>query len=172
MEMDSSAENELQVKSGEKRSVAEGRGGGSVKKKFKKENLVSDMRKVAEMVLVLAAMGKMRGGRVPTSAEKEIMSAARNKLAEVCQFFAPKDVFPRDVFGGIIEDLGLNKVKEQRLGFLPPKISISEKLLFSKRKVCFSCCFEVYSFLYLIILFSFTCCKCLVILRCRNMQCN
>lgn len=135
--MDSSAEIESEVKSGEKRSVAEdgGGGGGPVRKKVKKENLVSDMRKVAEMVLVLAAMGKMRGGRVPTLVEKEIMSAARNKLAEVCQFFAPKDVFPRDVFGGIIEDLGLNKVKEQRLGFRPPKISISEKLLFSKRKM-------------------------------------
>lgn len=128
------------VKSGDKRPVEEeeeGEGGGCVTKKVKREGLVTDMRKVAEMVLVLAAMGKMRGGRVPSEAEKEIMSTARTKLAEVCQCFAPKDVFPRDVFGGIIEDLGLNKVKEQRLGFRPPKISIAEKLMFSKRKVCY-----------------------------------
>lgn len=126
------------VKSGDKRPVEEeeeGEGGGCVTKKVKREGLVTDMRKVAEMVLVLAAMGKMRGGRVPSEAEKEIMSTARTKLAEVCQCFAPKDVFPRDVFGGIIEDLGLNKVKEQRLGFRPPKISIAEKLMFSKRKM-------------------------------------
>nr|XP_027063178.1 uncharacterized protein LOC113689633 [Coffea arabica] len=93
------------------------------------------MRKVAEMVLVLAAMGKMRGGKVPTGVEKEIMAAAREKLVEVCELFPPKDVFPRDVFGALIEDLGLNKVREQRLGFRPPKITIAEKLLLSKRKM-------------------------------------
>ncbi|KAL6570817.1 hypothetical protein OROGR_000367 [Orobanche gracilis] len=98
-------------------------------------NLVGDVKKVAEMVLVLAAMGKMRGGKVPTGVEKELMVEAQNRLAKVCEGFAPKDVFPRDAFGGVIEDLGLNKLKEQRLGFRPPKLSIAEKLLVSQRKM-------------------------------------
>ncbi|KAL6536715.1 hypothetical protein OROMI_026298 [Orobanche minor] len=97
-------------------------------------NLVADVKKVAEMVLVLAAMGKMRGGKGPTGVEKELMVEARNRLAKVCEGFAPKDVFPRDAFGGVIEDLGLNKFKEQRLGFRPPKLSIAEKLLVFQRK--------------------------------------
>ncbi|KAK4398571.1 PHD finger protein [Sesamum angolense] len=100
-----------------------------------KRSLVGDVKKVAEMVLVLTAMGKMRGGKGPTDAEKELMAEARNRLAKVCEGFAPKDVFPRDAFGGVIEDLGLNKLKEQRLGFRPPKMSIAEKLLVSKRKM-------------------------------------
>ncbi|CAI9756846.1 unnamed protein product [Fraxinus pennsylvanica] len=97
--------------------------------------LVVNVKKVAEIVLVLAAMGKMRGGRVPTEAEKDLMRDARERLAKACEGFAPKDVFPRDAFGGVIEDLGLNKLKEQRLGFRPPKLSIAEKLLLSKRKM-------------------------------------
>lgn len=102
--------------------------------------LAGDVRKVGEMVLVLAAMGKMRGGKGPTDVEKELMAEARARLAKVCEGFAPKDVFPRDAFGGVIEDLGLNKLKEQRLGFRPPKMSIADKLLVSKRKVC---CFNL-----------------------------
>ncbi|XAR67413.1 hypothetical protein NMG60_11002165 [Bertholletia excelsa] len=97
--------------------------------------LVGNVRKVAEIVLVLAAMGKMRGGRSPSSAEREMMVEARKKLAEVCEEFAPKDIFPRDAFGAVIEDLGLNKLREQRLGFRPPKMSISEKFLLSKQKM-------------------------------------
>lgn len=97
--------------------------------------VIENTKKVAEMVLVLAAMGKIRGGRVPTACEKEVMADAREKLAQVCQTFAPKDVLPRDAFGAVIEDLGLNKLKEQRLGFRPPKMSIAEKLLMAKEKV-------------------------------------
>ncbi|KAL6511386.1 hypothetical protein OROMI_034852 [Orobanche minor] len=98
-------------------------------------SLVGDVKKVAEMVVVLAAMGKMRGGKGPTDVEKDLIVEARDRLAKVCEGFAPKDVFPRDAFGGVIEDLGLNKLKEQRLGFRPPKLSIAEKLLVSKRKM-------------------------------------
>lgn len=97
--------------------------------------VIGNTKKVAEMVLVLAALGKMRGGRVPTAAEREMMAEAREGLAQVCQSFAPKDVFPRDAFGAVMEDLGLNKLKDQRLGFRPPKVSIAEKLLIAKEKV-------------------------------------
>ncbi|KAL1556236.1 hypothetical protein AAHA92_11887 [Salvia divinorum] len=110
-------------------------------------HLLGDVRKVAEMVLVLAAMGKMRGGKGPTDVEKELMAEARNKLAQVCEGFAPKDVFPSEGFGGVIEDLGLNKLKEQKLGFRPPKMSIAEKLLVSKKKVC-SLTFEILATLF------------------------
>ncbi|KAI8005797.1 putative BPI/LBP family protein [Camellia lanceoleosa] len=96
--------------------------------------LVGNVKKVAEIVLVLAAMGKMRGGRNPTAAEKEMMAEARVKLSEVCEEFSPKDVFPRDAFGAVIEDLGLSKLREQRLGFRPPKMSIADKLLITKQK--------------------------------------
>ncbi|KAL3508436.1 hypothetical protein ACH5RR_027837 [Cinchona calisaya] len=124
------------VKLGEKKRPAED-GDDPVAKRVKKNGggVMGRMRKVAEMVLVLSAMGKMRGGKVPTGVEKEIMAAAREKLAEVCELFPPKDVFPTDVFGGIIEYLGLNKVREQRLGFRPPKVTIAEKFLLSKRKM-------------------------------------
>ncbi|XP_060187603.1 uncharacterized protein LOC132616870 isoform X1 [Lycium barbarum] len=97
--------------------------------------MISNVKGVAEMVLVLAAMGKMRGGKGPTDAEKEMVEEARERLAKVCVKFAPKDVFPRDGFGGVIEDLGLNKLKEQSIGYWPPKMSIAEKLLVAKRKM-------------------------------------
>ncbi|CAA2997153.1 phd finger [Olea europaea subsp. europaea] len=122
-----------------KKRLAEGDVGlskeGPPAKRIKRGELIGNMKKVAETVLVLAAMGKMRGGRVPTEIEENLMADARGRLAKVCDGFAPKDVFPRDAFGGMIEDLGLNKLKEQRLEFRPPKISIAEKLMLSKRQM-------------------------------------
>lgn len=154
--MQSSAEVEFEsaVKLlGDKRPPGDGglEDGAPARKKVKNGGraLVA-VREVAEMVLVLAAMGKMRGGKVPTGAEKRIMAAAREKLAEVCELFPPKDVFPRDVFGAIIEDLGLNKVREQRLGVRPPKISIAEKFLLSKRKVWFYVSLSTFFFFFIL----------------------
>ncbi|XP_057485885.1 LOW QUALITY PROTEIN: uncharacterized protein LOC130772176 [Actinidia eriantha] len=97
--------------------------------------LVGDVKKAAEIVLVLAAMGRMRGGRDPTAAEMQMMVDAREKLMLVCGEFTPKDVFPREVFGSVIEDLGLGKLREQRLGFRGPKMSIAEKILLTKQKM-------------------------------------
>lgn len=97
--------------------------------------LSGNVKKVAEIVLVLATMGKMRGGRKPTAVEVQMMADAREKLADVCKEFAPKDIFPRDAFGMVIEDLGLNRLKEQRLGIRPQKMSIAEKLKFTKQKM-------------------------------------
>ncbi|EPS67379.1 hypothetical protein M569_07397, partial [Genlisea aurea] len=100
------------------------------------EGFGGDVKKVAEIVLVLAAMGKMRGGKSPSEVENELMDAARSRLAKVCEGFAPKDVFPGESFGGVIDDLGLSKLKEQqKLGFLPPKMSIAEKLVASMKKM-------------------------------------
>ncbi|CAN4102665.1 unnamed protein product [Withania somnifera] len=119
----------------EKRPAAAVEEGGLVGRVLKKGR---NVKEVAEMVLVLATMGKMRGGRGPTDVEKEMVEEARERLAEMCLKFAPKDVFPVDGFGGLIEELGLDKRKEQRIGggcWKPPKMSIAEKLIAAKRKM-------------------------------------
>ncbi|CAH1428735.1 unnamed protein product [Lactuca virosa] len=110
--------------------------------------LASNVKKVAEIVLVLATMGKMRGGRKPTAVEVQMMAEAREKLADVCKEFAPKDIFPRDAFGSVIEDLGLNRLREQRLGIRPPKMSIAEKLQLTKQKMEKSEVFPLHSNMY------------------------
>ncbi|KAL5700122.1 hypothetical protein ACHQM5_025611 [Ranunculus cassubicifolius] len=98
-------------------------------------NTRGDMKRVAEMVLVLSAVGNMRGGRSPTAAEKEIMAEAREKLVGLCEGIAPKDILTRDAVRVVIEDLGLNRTKDQRLCFRPPTMSIKEKLQLSKTKM-------------------------------------
>ncbi|KAI3920508.1 hypothetical protein MKX01_000847 [Papaver californicum] len=107
----------------------------SVKKKKARVDYGGDMKRVAELVLVLSAMGKMRGGRNPTDVEKELMVEAKQKLVEICQFMAPRDVIPKDAIRVVVEDLGLNKSTDQRLGFRPPKMSIAEKFVLAKRKM-------------------------------------
>lgn len=95
-----------------------------------------ELKRVAEIVLVLSTMSRMRGGKSPTEAEVVLMAEARAKLADACAALAPKDVVGREAIGTVIEDLGLNgKVKDQRLGFRAPKLTIKEKLDNAKRKV-------------------------------------
>ncbi|KAK9127833.1 hypothetical protein Syun_016630 [Stephania yunnanensis] len=94
-----------------------------------------DMKRVAEIVLVLSVMGAMRGGRRPTEVERELMAEARGKLALICEGIAPKDIVPRDAVRAVIDDLGLDRSGDQRLGFRPRKMSISEKLQLTKRKM-------------------------------------
>ncbi|KAF8017422.1 hypothetical protein BT93_H2559 [Corymbia citriodora subsp. variegata] len=96
----------------------------------------ADFGRVAEIVLVLAAMGRMRGGRDPTEAEIGLMLEAREKLASVCATLVPGDIVASDAVGRVIEDLGLNgKPKDQRSGSPVPKLSIAEKLTSTKRKM-------------------------------------
>ncbi|KAG6689795.1 hypothetical protein I3843_11G190200 [Carya illinoinensis] len=95
-----------------------------------------ELKRVAEIVLVLSTMARMRGGKSPTEAEVDLMAEARAKLAEACAALAPKDVVGREAIGTVIEDLGLNgKVKDQRLGFRAPKLTIKEKVDNAKRKM-------------------------------------
>lgn len=98
-----------------------------------------EAKRVAEIVLVLSAMLGMRGGgggKGPTEAERRLMAEAREKLVEMCEDLAPKDIVARDAIVGLIEDLGLNgRVKEQKLGFRGQRLSIKEKVELSKRKV-------------------------------------
>ncbi|KAK7300007.1 hypothetical protein RJT34_10838 [Clitoria ternatea] len=95
-----------------------------------------ELKRVAEIVLVLSTMATIRGGRKPTDLEVELMREARIKLANLCQGFAPKDIVAREAIGTVIEDLGLNsKLKDQRLGFRSPKMSIAERYSHAKWKM-------------------------------------
>lgn len=108
----------------------------SPKKARIEDVLPRSIKNVAEIVLVLATLGNIRAGRSPTPAEMEMMAQARAELVDLCQGFAPKDVFPREVFGSLIEDLGLTKLREEeRVGFRPTKMSIAEKLLVTKHQM-------------------------------------
>lgn len=124
---------------GEKRPLENGLdrelGNKRAKRGGKDVNYAGNVKKVAEIVLVLATMGKMRAGRKPTAVEVQMMAEARERLADVCKEFAPKDIFPRDAFGTVIEDLGLNGLREQKLGIRSPKLSISERLQVTKQKM-------------------------------------
>ncbi|XP_058080212.1 uncharacterized protein LOC131228526 isoform X2 [Magnolia sinica] len=95
-----------------------------------------DMKRVAEIVMVLSAMGKLRGGRSPSSAERGMMVEAREKLAGMCEFtVAPKDLVTRDVVRAVVDDLGFSRWKDQRFGFRMPRMSIAEKVAFMERKM-------------------------------------
>ncbi|CAN1340067.1 PHD finger protein At3g20280 [Linum perenne] len=124
---------------GEKRPptpMEEGEGFGVARVTKRLKNGAGEMRQVAEMVLVLSAMGQMRGGRTPTDAEVKLMAGAREKLVEISHNFAPKELVPGHAIGKVIEDLGLNwKLKDQRLGFRGSRLSIKEKVALAKRKM-------------------------------------
>ena len=115
---------------------------GDKVKKRKRENGEEEVKRVAEIVLVLSAMARMRGGKDPTAVEKAMMAEARQKVVALCEELAPKDILPRESFGVLIDDLGLNRLKEQRLGFRTPKLSISDKMALTKRRV--TCLFFVF----------------------------
>lgn len=100
-------------------------------------------KRVAEIVLVLAAMARVRAGEKPTAAEIELMAEAREKLAELCEGLAPKDIVTREAVGAVIEDLGMNsRLKDQKLGFKGPRLTVAERFSQTKRKVWIEdCCF-------------------------------
>lgn len=100
------------------------------------------LKRVAEVVMVLSAMAEMRGGRDPTPVEKAMAAEARESLTGLCEGFKPKDLFPREAVRAVVEDLGLNK--DSGMVFRPPRTSIADRILQTKRKVfrfCF-CLFE------------------------------
>lgn len=96
------------------------------------------LRRVAEIVMVLAAAGEVRGGREPTAAERALAAEARERLAAVVTEGAvrPKDLFPGEAVRALVEDLGLNRARDPAaMGFRPPKASIADRLMLTKRKV-------------------------------------
>ncbi|KAJ0965177.1 hypothetical protein J5N97_026315 [Dioscorea zingiberensis] len=94
-----------------------------------------DLKRVAEIVMVLSTMGEMRAGGVPSAVEKSLVAEAREKLAKACEIVKPRDLFSREAVRVLVEDLGLNRSRDPMSGFRPPKTSIAEKLLLTKRKV-------------------------------------
>ncbi|RLN09613.1 PHD finger protein [Panicum miliaceum] len=99
---------------------------------------VAGLRRVAEIVMVLAAAGEVRGGREPTAAERALAAEAREKLAAAVAEGAvrPKDLFPGEAVRAVVEDLGLNRAKDPAaMGFRPPKASIADRLMLTKRKI-------------------------------------
>ncbi|XP_039791236.1 PHD finger protein At3g20280-like isoform X2 [Panicum virgatum] len=99
---------------------------------------VAGLRRVAEIVMVLAAAGEVRGGREPTAAERALAAEARERLAAAVAEGAvrPKDLFPAEAVRAVVEDLGLNRAKDPAaMGFRPPKASIADRLMLTKRKM-------------------------------------
>ncbi|GAB4849699.1 hypothetical protein Ancab_004493 [Ancistrocladus abbreviatus] len=65
-----------------------------------------------------------------------MMAEAREKVVAMCEELAPKDIMPREAFGGVMKDLGLNWLMEQQtLGFRTPKLSIVDKMEMAKRRM-------------------------------------
>ncbi|KAJ3707430.1 hypothetical protein LUZ61_011135 [Rhynchospora tenuis] len=91
------------------------------------------LKRVAEVVMVLSAMADMRGARDPTPVEKAMAAEARENLTGLCEGFKPKDLFTREAVRAMVEDLGLNR--EAGMGFRPPRASIAERILQTKRKL-------------------------------------
>ncbi|KAJ0965196.1 hypothetical protein J5N97_026334 [Dioscorea zingiberensis] len=52
-----------------------------------------DLKRVAEIVMVLSTMGEMRAGGVPSAVEKSLVAEAREKLAKACEIVATGFVF-------------------------------------------------------------------------------
>lgn len=96
-----------------------------------------NLRRVAEIVLVMSTMTALRAGKKPTDAEVELMAEARAKLVQICEGLAPKDIVGREGISSLIEDLGLHgNIRDQKLGFRGPRLTIAEKLAQTKKKVC------------------------------------
>ncbi|KAJ4786389.1 RING/FYVE/PHD zinc finger superfamily protein [Rhynchospora pubera] len=91
------------------------------------------LKRVAEVVMVLSGMAEMRGGRDPTPVEKAMAAEARESLTGLCEKFKPKDLFSREAVRAVVEDLGLNK--DAGMGFRPPRVSIVDRILQTKRKL-------------------------------------
>ncbi|XP_008449200.3 uncharacterized protein LOC103491150 isoform X1 [Cucumis melo] len=97
-------------------------------------DLGPNLRRVAEIVLVMSTMTALRGGKKPSDAEVGLMAEARAKLVRICEGLAPKDIVGREGISSLIEDLGLHG-SDQKLGFRGPRLTIAEKLAQSKKKM-------------------------------------
>ncbi|KAG6499801.1 hypothetical protein ZIOFF_039593 [Zingiber officinale] len=85
--------------------------------------------------MVLSALGQMRGGKEPKATEKALVTEAKERLVVMCEAVKPKDLVSTEAVRVVVEDLGLNRSKDPALGFQPPRMSIAEKLMLTKKKV-------------------------------------
>lgn len=105
-------------------------------------DLGPNLRRVAEIVLVMSTMTALRAGKKPSDAEVELMAEARAKLAQICEGLAPKDIVGREGISSLIEDLGLHgNARDQKLGLRGTRLTIAEKLAQAKKKVYILCLF-------------------------------
>ncbi|CAA6670819.1 unnamed protein product [Spirodela intermedia] len=89
--------------------------GSESRKRGRADGESGDLERVAEIVMVLSAMGQIRGGRDPTAAEKALMWEAREKLAKFCESVElprRKDLFTKEMAMAVVVDHGLNPPKE------------------------------------------------------------
>ncbi|CAA7407910.1 unnamed protein product [Spirodela intermedia] len=110
--------------------------GSESRKRGRADGESGDLERVAEIVMVLSAMGQIRGGRDPTAAEKALMWEAREKLAKFCESVElprRKDLFTKEMAMAVVVDHGLNPPKENVPR--PPKLSIAEKVANTKKKM-------------------------------------
>ncbi|KAG6495895.1 hypothetical protein ZIOFF_043725 [Zingiber officinale] len=77
----------------------------------------------------------MRGGKEPTTIEKALVTETKERLVVTCEVVKLKDLVSTEAVRVVVEDLGLNKSKDPALGFQPPRMSITEKLMLTKKKV-------------------------------------
>ncbi|XP_074580088.1 uncharacterized protein LOC141836485 [Curcuma longa] len=108
---------------------------GAAPKAGKRARDDGDLKRVAEIVMVLSAVGQVRRGKEPTAAEKALVAEARERLVVMCEAVRPKELFSTEAVRVVAEDLGLNRSKDPALGFRPPKMSIAEKLMLTKKKM-------------------------------------
>ncbi|KAG6468484.1 hypothetical protein ZIOFF_073172 [Zingiber officinale] len=85
--------------------------------------------------MVLSTLGHMRGGKEPAAAEKALVTEAMERLLVMCQAIKPKDLISTEAVRVVAKDLGLNRSKDPALGFQPPRMSITEKLMLTKKKM-------------------------------------
>ncbi|KAL6199425.1 hypothetical protein ACLB2K_029209 [Fragaria x ananassa] len=99
----------------------------------KKPRCESDLKRVAEIVLALSTLAKIRGGEKPTEPEIGLIEEARARLVELCEGLPPKEIVARDAISAVIENLGINP--KQGLGFRGPQLTVAEKFALTKRKM-------------------------------------
>lgn len=100
----------------------------------RRKSLDAAMRQTSEIVLALAGMGRMRAGRSPTDFERGLMTEARQQLGYLAAKLAPKDLVSKDAIESMIEDLGLNRMKDATKTASPKK-SIAERELETMKKI-------------------------------------
>ncbi|KAG6492696.1 hypothetical protein ZIOFF_047661 [Zingiber officinale] len=77
----------------------------------------------------------MRGDKELAVGEKALVTEAKERLVVMCEVAKPKDLVSTEAVRVVAEDLGLNRSKDLALGFPPPRMSIAEKLMLTKKKM-------------------------------------
>ncbi|KAG0473920.1 hypothetical protein HPP92_015777 [Vanilla planifolia] len=101
----------------------------------KRRGMEEELRRVAEIVIVLSAMAEMRAGKEPTAVERGLAAEARLWLTRACEEVRPRDLFSSEAVRVVVEDLGLNPKSDPTVALRPPKMSIAERLQHTMKKM-------------------------------------